>query len=193
MADGYTASMLDTAVTSWMHLSTSILATTTTTVVSPEPIHTAFSIATFLPQPFWLLLILFPNAPITKQIMGGMEVILLCSLVHLLIVVASIVTGGADATAPIGIFTDVFDISGDPQAAFMRFRDYPNFIAEEWSHVLTWDLLVGRYIWLDGLKRQIPTQLSVLFCNLIGPPGLLIHFATCLFQGKPLCEKPNDE
>jgi hypothetical protein len=41
-------------------------------LVSPEPIHTAFSVATFLPQPFWLLMILAPNAKLTKQIMGGL-------------------------------------------------------------------------------------------------------------------------
>jgi hypothetical protein len=39
---------------------------------SAEPIHTAFSIATFFPQPFWLLLILLPKSKITKTIMGGM-------------------------------------------------------------------------------------------------------------------------
>ena len=39
---------------------------------SPEPIHTAFSIATFGPQPFWLLLILLPKAEITKKLMGSL-------------------------------------------------------------------------------------------------------------------------
>ena len=39
---------------------------------SAEPIHTAFSIATFGPQPFWFLLILIPNSKFTKKIMGGM-------------------------------------------------------------------------------------------------------------------------
>ena len=44
-----------------------------TVATSPEPIHSAFSVATFLPQPFWLLIILFPNKQkITKQIMGGL-------------------------------------------------------------------------------------------------------------------------
>lgn len=41
-------------------------------LVSPEPIHTAFSVATFLPQPFWLLMIVLPNANITRKIMGGL-------------------------------------------------------------------------------------------------------------------------
>lgn len=39
---------------------------------SPEPIHLAFSVATFLPQPFWLLIILFQKQKLTKQIMGGL-------------------------------------------------------------------------------------------------------------------------
>jgi Domain of unknown function (DUF4281) len=174
----------------WTTTATATLLTATTTApVSPEPIHTAFSVATFFPQPFWLLLILFPNSSLTKQVMGGMEVILLCSLIHLFIVVASI---GSDptATAPIGIFADVFDImgdgGGDRQAAFMDLTTFPNFIAEEWSHVLSWDLFVGRYIWLDGVQRNIPTRWSVLLCNLIGPPGLMLHFVTCILQGKPL-------
>jgi hypothetical protein len=40
--------------------------------ISSEPIHTAFTVATFLPQPFWLLIILLPNTAITKKIMGGL-------------------------------------------------------------------------------------------------------------------------
>ena len=39
---------------------------------SPEPIHTVFSVATFAPQPFWLLIILLPGNKLTKQIMGGL-------------------------------------------------------------------------------------------------------------------------
>ena len=74
---------------------------------------------------------------------------------------------------------------------------YPNFVSEEWPHVLIWDLLVGRFIWLDGRKRGgalyqsespfvVFTPHSVLLTNLIGPPGLLLHFATCALTGKGL-------
>ena len=61
---------------------------------------------------------------------------------------------------------------------------YPNFVSEEWSHVLTWDLFVGRWIWLDGLKRGVFTSHSVLLTNLIGPPGLLLHWSTCALTGR---------
>ncbi|GAX18360.1 hypothetical protein FisN_23Hu254 [Fistulifera solaris] len=120
--------------------------------------------------------------------MGGLEILLLCALVHFFIVSASLALG-EDATAPLAEFNDVFDPSGDPQAAFMGMTsNYPNFVAEEWSHVLTWDLFVGRYVWLDGLRRGIFTPHSVLFCNLIGPPGLLLHWLTCTLSGKPIIE-----
>lgn len=44
---------------------------------SPEPIHSAFSLATFGPQPFWVLLILLPKADITKKIMGSLGMLLI--------------------------------------------------------------------------------------------------------------------
>ena len=162
----------------------------TTTILSEgigssvDSIKTAFSVATFLPQPFWLFLILLPNAGITKKIMGGMEVVTLLCLVHFFIVATSI--GEPAGTAPIAEFNDVFDPSGNPQAAMINMMRYPNFVSEEWSHVLTWDLFVGRWIWLDGIKRGVFTPHSVLLCNLIGPPGLLLHWATCIVTGKGL-------
>ena len=52
---------------------------------------------------------------------------------------------------------------------------------------------MGRYVWLDGLKRGIFTAPAVLFCNLIGPPGLLIHFITCILTGKPIFDPREKE
>ena len=55
---------------------------------------------------------------------------------------------------------------------------HKNFAAEEWTHELVWDLFVGRWIWLEGRRRNIFTSHSVLLTNLIGPPGLLLHVLT---------------
>ena len=152
-------------------------------------IKIAFSIATFFPQLPWLLLILLPTTNITKRLLGGYEIITICCLIHFFIVIASILQ--PDGTAPIAEFADVFDPYGDPQGAMISMMNYPNFVTEEWSHVLTWDLFVGRYIWLDGLQRGVFTSHSVLLCNLIGPPGLLLHWLTTwIVTGKgPLPDK----
>lgn len=92
------------------------------------------------------------------------------------------------------MLNDVFDPSLDNQSVFVEMvTNYPDFVAEEWSHVLTWDLFVGRYIWLDGLKRGIVTTPAVLFANLIGPPGLLIYWITCIVSGKPIVDRSDLE
>jgi len=119
--------------------------------------------------------------------------ILLFALVHLFIVIVVASTNDDN----LGEFTElakVFDpkvslnLFGDfsPQTSMMNLMRSPGFVSEEWSHVLAWDLFVGRWIYLDGQQRGIFTSHSVLLCNLIGPPGLLAHAATCLISGKGL-------
>lgn len=160
-------------------------------LLSTENIKTAFSIATFGPQLPWLFLILLPNSGVTKKLLGGYEIVTICCLVHFFIVSASIAQ--PDGTAPMVEFADVFDPNGDPQKAMVGMMQYPNFVSEEWSHVLTWDLFVGRWIWLDGLRRGVFTSHSVLLCNLIGPPGLLLHWVTCTLTGKGLLRMETEE
>lgn len=147
-------------------------------------IQTAFDIATFLPQPLWLILIVAPSWSVTKLVMGQLWSIIAFSLVHLFIVISS--TLQTDGTALIAEFAKVFDPVGDPLGGMLGMMKYPNFVSEEWSHVLTWDLFVGRWIWIDGLKRNIFTSHSILLTNLIGPPGLLLHLITCFIQGRGL-------
>lgn len=53
-------------------LSTQALVLAQVVPTSPEPIHTAFKVATFLSQPFFIMMTLFPKAAITKKIMGGL-------------------------------------------------------------------------------------------------------------------------
>lgn len=145
-------------------------------------------------DPFSLVACICFGRHCSSSLLLLLEIPLLCCLVHFLIVSSSIVQQGAGVTAPLAEFNDVFDPSGDPQQAFMGMvSKYPNFVAEEWSHVLTWDLFVGRWIWLDGLRRGIFTAPAVLFANLIGPPGLLIHWITCTISGKEIFEASEKE
>ena len=90
-------------------------------------ISTAFNVATFLPQPFWLLMILLPNADITKKVIGSWLSVVTFSLVHLFIVVVS--ANQVDGTAPIKEFAGVFDPAGNPQLALLGMMQYPNFVS----------------------------------------------------------------
>ena len=149
-----------------------------------DPIATAFEIVTFFPQPVWLLLVLLPKWRVTRRLMEPIGPIAGLALAHLAIVaLATQGTIGVD-TAPLELFNNLFDSQADGLATYLELGTYRNFAAEEWTHVLIWDLFVGRYIWLDGLRRGIFTSHSVLLTNLIGPPGLLCHLITCLVLGK---------
>ncbi|CAM9468807.1 unnamed protein product [Discosporangium mesarthrocarpum] len=124
-----------------------------------------------------------PRSKVTRAVMEPLWPVVALCLGHLVVVLASLAEPGA--TAPIEIFSQVFEPSGNGQLdAIMKMYEYRNFAAEEWTHVLTWDLFVGRFIWLDGLRNGVGTRLSVLVTNLIGPPGFLLHVITSLASGR---------
>ena len=132
----------------------------------------------------WVLMVAAPASKLTRQVMGPVGPILGLTLVHLVIVLLAASSPGG--TEPVLIFADVFDPSQSQLDGMVRLFQVRDFVAEEWPHVLIWDLFVGRAIWLDGLGRGVTTAPSLLLTNLIGPPGLLLYAAWCLVSGAGL-------
>lgn len=157
---------------------------TAVSLAAQDVIEAGVSFDTFAPQFLWLLLIGAPKSDVTKRVMGSIAPIAVLALVHLAIVIVAALQEGA--VSQILIFTEVFDPSLSQLAGMQKLFAFPNFVAEEWPHVLVWDLFVGRAIWMDGERRGVDTRLALSFCNFIGPPGLLIHVAACLLNGKGL-------
>ena len=158
-----------------------------------DPIGAAFEFVTLVPQPFWLLIVFAPNWKGTRAIFEPIQPIAFMALVHLFIVVLSTQGSPETGTAPLELFNHLFDPNYDGVETFLELATYKNFISEEWTHALIWDLFVARYIWLDGRRRGIFTSHSVLLTNAIGPPGLLLHLATCLIFRKGLPTETVDE
>ena len=151
--------------------------------LSPQEfIDSAVSLETFAPQFLWLPMIVAPKSQLTKKLMGPIQPILLLSVMHLAIVLTAASQEGS--LDQILIFQKVFDPAQSQLDGMQELFSFRNFDAEEWPHVLIWDLFVGRMIWLDGLERNIDTRIALSFCNFIGPPGLLIHAVTCALTGK---------
>ena len=152
---------------------------------APEIIDTAVRFDTFAPQFLWLLLIAMPRSNLTKRVMGPIAPILGLSLVHLgVVILAASAPGG---TEPVKIFADVFDPAQSQLDGMVRLFEVRDFVAEEWPHVLVWDLFVGRAIWIDSLERGTPfTWAALLLTNGIGPPGLLLYTLLCLISGRGL-------
>ncbi len=151
------------------------------TFEDPTGIAQAFFFTTFVPQNFWLLIVFAPNWIWTRRIFEPLWPLLIVALAHLFIVVASAGQPPEAGTAPIELFNNLFNpviLNERGLDVYVELGTYKNFAAEEWTHELTWDLFVGRWIWLEGRRRNIFTSHSVLLTNLIGPPGLLLHVIT---------------
>ncbi|KAL0034507.1 hypothetical protein WJX79_005672 [Trebouxia sp. C0005] len=56
--------------------------------------------------------------------------------------------------------------------------------AQDWIHLIAWDLIGGRWIYLDGLGKKVPTWHSLMITFGGGPLGLLVHFVTCSLSQK---------
>lgn len=147
----------------------------------PSGISQAFFLVTFVPQNFWLLLVFAPNWKFTRRVFEPLWPLCIVAAAHLFIVGASAGQPPEAGTAPIDLFNNLFNpviLNDKGIEVYQELSEYKNFAAEEWTHELTWDLFVGRWIWLEGRRRQIFTSHSVLLTNLIGPPGLLLHVLT---------------
>lgn len=182
----------------------------------PELIDLGVRVDTFAPQFLWLLIIAMPRSEITERVMGPIVPVSIqighrisssletlstlltptklsglfsqligLSLVHLAVVVLAATAPGG--TEPILIFGDVFDPAQNQLDGMVRLFQVRDFVAEEWPHVLIWDLFVGRAIWLDSLSRGTPfTWAALTLCNGIGPPGMLLYVLLCLISGRGL-------
>ena len=140
---------------------------------------------TFLPQFAWLLIVALPRAKLTERVMGPIGPIIALSLVHLAVVLLAASSPGG--TEPIAIFADVFDPAQSQLDGMVRLFQVRDFVAEEWPHVLIWDLFVGRAIWLDSVERGTPfTWAALLLTNGIGPPGLLLYVLLSVATGNGL-------
>ena len=66
----------------------------------------------------------------------------------------------------------------DPEKMREFLSSGPGYAAQDWIHLIAWDLIGGRWIYLDGLEKKVPTWHSLLVTFGGRPLGLLIHFAT---------------
>lgn len=126
----------------------------------PSGIAQAFFFVTFVPQNFWLLLVFAPNWKVTRSVFEPLWPLCLVALAHLFIVGASAGQSPEAGTAPIELFNNLFNpiiLNERGIDVYQELSNYKNFAAEEWTHELTWDLFVGRWIWLEGRRRNIFT------------------------------------
>lgn len=126
--------------------------------------------------PAWALLIIFPNARLTQQVVHSCFYPLVLGVFYLVCLTLGM---GFGHSAP--------GTSGASIGGITALFSHPNGVLTGWSHYLVFDLFVGAWIGRDRVGRGIahwmaaPTQLlSFLF----GPVGLLVYLIVRFVTGK---------
>ena len=132
-----------------------------------EPMNAIFLAATVGVGPFWFLMAFRPRASITHRLMRTPWPVVVIGLVYASLVPPNV--GAILATLLSPTLTAISTSLATPEGSLAV-----------WLHVLAFDLMVGRFIWLDGLTRGVgaPLRLAALALALMfGPIGLLLHLA----------------
>ncbi|KAG6412447.1 hypothetical protein SASPL_125126 [Salvia splendens] len=131
----------------------------------------AFTLGTAAVLPFYTLMVVAPQAELTKKIVGS-------SLPYMAL--------GA-------LYAYLLYLSWTPDTMRFMFAskyllpELPGMVkmfssemtlASAWIHLLTVDLFAARQVYGDGLQNNIETRHSVLMCLLFCPVGILAHAIT---------------
>ena len=156
-------------------------------ILSPEVINQPFLIANSTVCIPWLLMILAPKWDLTQKTFRSNWSILVPSIIFAFFFVGAALT---DISSPIELVQKVkflfIDAIQDPVKMQSMLSSGPGYAAQDWIHLIAWDLIGGRWIYLDGLDKKVPTQLSLVFTFTGGPLGFLVHWVTCTLNKKKL-------
>ena len=129
--------------------------------------ETTFSLSSLLVMPFWLLMIALPSWGWTGRIMRSPLVAALPALLYAALVLPRI--------------GPIFAVVSSPTlAGLSALLATPEGATIAWVHFLAFDLLVGRWAYLDSRERGVSAWLMapVLFLVLmLGPIGFLLYLA----------------
>jgi ABA4-like protein len=127
--------------------------------------RTIFGLSNVLVLPIWALMVLLPQWRWTTRIMRSPLVSLAPAALYAALVLPKIVSILPVVSRP--TLSGVAVLLGSPEGATIA-----------WVHFLAFDLLVGRWIYLDSQERGVSSLLMapVLFLTLmLGPAGFLLY------------------
>lgn len=142
---------------------------------------TFFILSNLVVTPFYLLMLVAPRAGLTRRMMGSVWPIALPSLVHVAFVALIFVFTRPDV---IGLWRALYVEYGLLSPATIEFLSrtygtFPEFATlHGWVHVVTGDLVMARWAYLDALERNLPAWLIAivtLLIGFIGPIGAVIY------------------
>jgi len=129
--------------------------------------ETLFAVTNLLVAPFWILMILAPTWAMTKKVIEIRWILLPIALTYALPILPRLAT-------------DLPKLANPHYATINALLATPAGTALAWAHILTADLFVGRWIYLDSRSRNINPFLMapiMLLSLLAGPLGFTLYLA----------------
>jgi hypothetical protein len=129
---------------------------------------TLFQFVSFLPLPFWFLMIALPNWRGTQRVMRGRLAVMPLLAAYAVLAIPQLpdVTSVMIRAEPLSL-KDLAGLLGKPEIALVA-----------WVHFLAFDLFVGRWMYRDGRERGVGAWAMaavLLLTLLLGPLGLLLY------------------
>lgn len=130
--------------------------------MSPELL---FTLSNVVILPFWVLMILLPHWSVTQRILGSPLIALPTALIYVILVVpqASSLLGSLNNPT----LADIAKLLGTPQGALIA-----------WAHFVTFDLLTGRWAYLESRARRYSAVVMapvLFFILMLGPLGFVLY------------------
>jgi Domain of unknown function (DUF4281) len=133
--------------------------------VSPMDSATIFLLSNVVVMPFWLLMIVLPRWQWTQRIVASPLIAAPPALLYALMVLPQLAT--------------LFPAVSNPDlAALATMLGTPAGTAIAWAHFVAFDLLVGRWAYLDSRERNVhPLVMApvLFFILMLGPIGYLAY------------------
>lgn len=121
-----------------------------------------FSLSFLAAAPFWALMIVAPTWRVTTRIINSPLIVVPSLLVCLILVLP--------------LFPDFWALVIAPDlAALQQYVARPEALAGLWAQVIAWDLMVGRWMYLDSRNRGLSPWVMgpVLFLTVLLSPFVL--------------------
>lgn len=140
--------------------------------------ETLFALSNLAVLPFWLLMILLPHWSVTKRIIASPLIALPTAFLYSALVLPQALSLIGLLTTP--SLSSITQLLSTPEAALIA-----------WAHFVTFDLLVGRWEYLESRERNYSAlwMAPVLFLTLmLGPLGfvafLMVRYGHTLVRAR---------
>ncbi|KAG2595922.1 protein MAO HUZI 4, chloroplastic-like isoform X2 [Panicum virgatum] len=145
-------------------------------MTSSQIASAAFTWGTVAVLPFYTLMVVTPNASITKRTVESSAPYVALGLLYAYLLYLSWTPDTLRA-----MFASKYWLPELP--GIVRMFASEMTVASAWIHLLAVDLFAARQVYHDGLKNNIETRHSVSLCLLFCPVGILCHVATKVLAG----------